>query len=210
MKSYTIHLIRHGITEGNLLGQYIGRTDSPLAAEGIRALQDLKEKYEYPEAQAYYCSPMSRCIDTLRILYPEAEPVLVDGFRECDFGDWEGKTAKQLAEEDPSFLQWMESSHSVAPPNGESTGVLVQRTCAAFENLVEDWMTENGCGYSLRITPGLWMRSMVAEVYDTIPAGRSAKGGDEKFIIDLAREAADRTYRNKGQQLDGKNAPPEG
>ena len=36
------------------------------------------------------------------------------------------------------------------------------------------------------------------------------KGGDEKFIIDLAREAADRTYRNKGQQLDGKNAPPEG
>ena len=82
MKSYTIHLIRHGITEGNLLGQYIGRTDSPLAAEGIRALQDLKEKYEYPEAQAYYCSPMRRCIDTLRILYPEAEPVLVDGFRE--------------------------------------------------------------------------------------------------------------------------------
>ena len=62
MKSYTIHLIRHGITEGNLLGQYIGRTDSPLAAEGIRALQDLKEKYKYPEAQAYYCSPMSRCI----------------------------------------------------------------------------------------------------------------------------------------------------
>ena len=244
MKSYTIHLIRHGITEGNLLGQYIGRTDSPLAAEGIRALQKLKEQYEYPEAQAYYCSPMRRCIDTLRILYPEAEPVLVDGFRECDFGDWEGKTAKQLAEEDPSFLQWMESSHSVAPPNGESTGVLVQRTCAAFENLVEelmrsgttsavvvahggtlmsilsayglprasfyDWMTENGCGYSLRITPGLWMRSMVAEVYDTIPAGRSAKGGDEKFIIDLAREAADRTYRNKGQQLDRKNAPPEG
>ena len=93
MKSYTIHLIRHGITEGNLLGQYIGRTDSPLAAEGIRALQKLKEQYEYPEAQAYYCSPMRRCIDTLRILYPEAEPVLVDGFRECDFGDWEGKTA---------------------------------------------------------------------------------------------------------------------
>ena len=59
---------------------------------------------EYPEAQAYYCSPMSRCIDTLRILYPEAEPVLVDGFRECDFGDWEGKTAKQLAEEDPLSL----------------------------------------------------------------------------------------------------------
>ena len=37
MKSYTIHLIRHGIAEGNLLGQYIGRTDSPLADEGRKA-----------------------------------------------------------------------------------------------------------------------------------------------------------------------------
>ena len=31
MKSYTIHLIRHGICEGNLEGRYVGRTqyDSP-------------------------------------------------------------------------------------------------------------------------------------------------------------------------------------
>lgn len=243
MKSYTIHLIRHGVTVGNMLGQYIGRTDSPLAPEGIKALQELKENYEYPQAQAFYCSPMSRCIDTLHILYPGVEPVLVDGFRECDFGDWEGKTAKQLAEEDPNFLQWMESSHTVAPPNGESTGVLVQRTCAAFEKLVEDmlrsgttsavvvahggtlmsilsaygiprasfydWMTENGCGYSMRITPGLWMRSMVAEVYDTIPAGRSAQGGDEKFIVDLAREAADRAFKKDGPGRNGKNTSTE-
>ena len=244
MKSYTIHLIRHGIAEGNLLGQYIGRTDSPLADEGRKALQALKETYAYPSAQVFYCSPMSRCVETLRILYPEAEPVLIDGFRECDFGDWEGKTAKQLAEEDPRFLQWMESSRSVAPPHGEITGVLVQRTCAAFEKLVEelmrsgttsavvvahggtlmsilsayglprasfyDWMTENGCGYSMRITPGLWMRSMVAEVYDTIPAGRNAEGGDEKFIVDLAREAANRAFRKNTPELDGKNAPAEG
>lgn len=244
MKSYTIHLIRHGITEGNLLGQYIGRTDSPLAAEGMAALRALKEKHPYPQAQAYYCSPMSRCVDTLQILYPGAQPVLVDGFRECDFGDWEGKTAKQLAEEDPSFLRWMESSRAVAPPNGESTGVLMQRTCAAFEKLVEDllrsgitsavivahggtlmsilsayglprasfydWMTENGCGYSLRITPGLWMRSMVAEVYDTIPADHSAEGGDEKFIIDIAREAADRAFHKAEPEKNEKNAPVEG
>lgn len=73
-----------------------------------------------------------------------------------------------------------------------------------------DWMTENGCGYSMRITPGLWMRSMVAEVYDTIPAGRNAEGGDEKFIVDLAREAANRAFRKNTPELDGKNAPAEG
>ena len=30
MKNYTIYLIRHGITEGNLEGKYIGLTDLPL------------------------------------------------------------------------------------------------------------------------------------------------------------------------------------
>ena len=72
-----------------------------------------------------------------------------------------------------------------------------------------DWMTENGCGYSMRITPGLWMRSMVAEVYDTIPAGRSAQGSDEKFIVDLAREAADRAFKKDGPGRNGKNTSTE-
>ena len=109
MQSYTIHLIRHGVTEGNLLGQYIGSTDLPLAREGIDRLRKLAERGGYPTAQAYYCSPLLRCRETLSLLYPGVEPTVIDGFRECDFGQWEGKTAKQLAEEDPHFLEWMES-----------------------------------------------------------------------------------------------------
>ena len=42
MKSYTIHLIRHGISQGNLLGQYIGVTDSPLSKEGKEQVCRLK------------------------------------------------------------------------------------------------------------------------------------------------------------------------
>lgn len=32
------------------------------------------------------------------------------------------------------------------------------------------WRTESGRGYSVRVTPSLWMRSKVMEVYDTVPA----------------------------------------
>lgn len=226
MKSYTIHLIRHGVTEGNLKGQYIGSTDSPLAAEGIARLEQLKKNYEYPKAQVYYVSPLSRCIQTLNILYPGVQPVVVDGLRECDFGDWEGKTAEQLQKEDPHFLEWMENGTMASPPNGEGGGAFMQRVCLTFEKLVEgmlrsgttsavivahggtlmsilstyglprakfyDWMTDNGCGYTLRITAGLWMRSMVAEVVSAIPP---SSGKDrEHTVIDLAREAADRAY----------------
>ena len=34
-----IVLIRHGQTPGNALRRYIGRTDEPLSAEGVRALE---------------------------------------------------------------------------------------------------------------------------------------------------------------------------
>ncbi|MDF2632906.1 MAG: histidine phosphatase family protein [Caproiciproducens sp.] len=234
MKSYTIHLIRHGITEGNLLGQYVGRTDLPLAQEGIAHLEELKHGSPYPTAQVYYCSPLKRCVQTLRILYPEAQPIVVEDLRECDFGDWEGKTAKELADSDENFAEWMESNRVVTPPNGESGGVFMQRVCAAFEKIVEgmmrsgtssavivahggtimsilsayglpranfyDWMTENGCGYSLRITPGLWMRSMVAEVYATIPEKPVSEEDDQKLVINLAREAADRAFGKKEEE----------
>ena len=46
MKSYTIHLIRHGVCEGNLEGRYIGRTQSPLAQEGIQALLEQKRTWK--------------------------------------------------------------------------------------------------------------------------------------------------------------------
>ena len=195
MKSYVIHLIRHGITEGNLLGQYIGSTDSPLAPQGIEQLEQLRKKYQYPQAAVYYSSPLSRCTQTLRILYPDANAILVPDLRECDFGDWEGKTAAELEKEDPTFLEWMKTGAQAQPKNGENGGVFMQRVCAAFEKIVEgmlrsgttsavivthggcimsilsayglpranfyDWLTDNGCGYTLRITPGLWMRSMV-------------------------------------------------
>ncbi|HBC27067.1 MAG TPA: histidine phosphatase family protein, partial [Ruminococcaceae bacterium] len=184
MKSYLIHLIRHGIAEGNLQGRYIGTTDSPLAPQGIEQLRRQKEAGGYPGAEVYYTSPLRRCVQTLRILYPDASPVVVEDLRECDFGDWEGKTAKEL-EHDETFLRWMEGKEKVSPPNGESSPVFMHRVCAAFEKLVEgmlrsgttsavvvthggaimtllsayglprakfyDWMTDNGCGYTLRI-----------------------------------------------------------
>ncbi|MBR0423703.1 MAG: hypothetical protein IJJ04_03625, partial [Clostridia bacterium] len=48
-----------------------------------------------------------------------------------------------------------------------------------------DWIVDNGCGYSVRITPGLWMRDKVLEVYDKVPLGASGEiEGKFKSLID--------------------------
>ena len=140
MKSYTIHLIRHGICEGNLEGRYVGRTQSPLAREGMQALLELKRTGVYPEAVKYYASPCVRCVDTLKVLYPTADPEVILELAECDFGDWENKKAEEL-QNDPRFTAWMNGGQHEAPPNGESSIVFMQRVCAGFEMLVRNMMT---------------------------------------------------------------------
>ena len=240
MKSYTIHLIRHGITAGNEEGRYIGSTDLPLSGAGEARLKKLAAKYPYPKAEVYLSSPLKRCTQTMKILYPEAKAILVNDFRECSFGEWEGKTANEIAAKDPAFAKWIAGEgKEVTPPGGESGGVFMQRTCAAFERIVKglmtsgiasavlvahggtlmsilsayglpraqfyDWMTDSGCGYSMRITPGLWMRSMVGEVYAKIPAEEPKREDDGVMMIDLAREAADKAFgKTKKPETDEK------
>lgn len=210
MKSYVIHLIRNMPCEGNLQGRYIGRTESPLAMEAVARLARLKGAHAYPDAQRFFASPSTRCVDTLKILYPEADPQVVLELAECDFGQWEGRTADEL-QSDPRFSQWLAGGGQSAPPEGESSAVFVRRVCGGFEQLVRnlmakgqedrravieavlcapagvltailaayglprapfyDWVCDPGYGYSVRITPGLWMREPVMEVFGTVPAG---------------------------------------
>ena len=71
MQSYKLHLIRHGLTEGNLKGLYIGSgTDSPLCETGIERLEYLKDAFAYPYPKKLYVSPMTRCRQTAEIIYP--------------------------------------------------------------------------------------------------------------------------------------------
>ena len=48
----------------------------------------------------------------------------------------------------------------------------------------------------MRITPSLWMRSMVMEVYQTLPQGEEGQRPDH-LVVDIAREAAGRAWGEK-------------
>lgn len=202
MKYYRIHLIRHGMTEANERGLYIGkRTDLPLSAAGLRDLLDKKAEAVYPRATRFYTSPMTRCRQSLQVLYPDAQPIAMEGLSECDFGEWDGKSVEQLKQDD-RFSQWIAGAGAEIP-GGEDTAEFQARVMAAFESLVEDamkngdedtvvcthggvimlimaayalpradmsaWGAENGCGFTLRVTPSLWMREPVAEAVDYVP-----------------------------------------
>ena len=204
MKTYKIHLIRHGMTNESQEGKYIGHTDVPLSEAGIAQLEDMKAEYIYPVADVVFSSPLSRCTDTARIIYPEAQIVTIDELIEYNFGEFEGRTAEELHEKEELFDDWLRGDRDVEPPFGESNADFAKRVCTAFAAIAEgvmksgtedtaivthggvimtimaafalpeasmhEWLTPNGCGYTLRLTPTLWMTGQKVEAVEEIPA----------------------------------------
>ncbi len=138
MITYKLHLIRHGMTLGNAEHLLVGgRTDMPLCPEGMEELRNLSETYAYPAVGKLYCSPLLRALQTAETLYPEMEPRLVEGLRECDLGEFDGLSMAQLKGNE-QYLGWVEGKN--APPGGESSQALAERIVSAFEEILDDMM----------------------------------------------------------------------
>ncbi len=81
MKGYRISIIRHGRTDANDNGIYIGSTDLPLSAKGAGELAAKMDEFEYPAVHRVYSSPLKRCTETAEILFPDTERIICEGFR---------------------------------------------------------------------------------------------------------------------------------
>ena len=136
MKTYTVYLIRHALTQGNLEGRYIGQTDEELCREGLEQLEAMKNDYGYPYPDVVFTSGLKRCKQTAAILYPDKTPIEMRGFEECDFGEFEGHTADEL-EPYEEFSQWLSGGEDARPLNGESNKEFAERVCDCFNKTVE-------------------------------------------------------------------------
>jgi alpha-ribazole phosphatase len=160
MKTYTIHLIRHALTKGNIEGRYIGQTDEELCQEGLNQLLVMKRDYNYPSADVVFTSSLKRCVQTAKILYPEKAPIEMRAFEECDFGEFEGHTAEEL-ESYEEFSQWLSGGEDARPLNGESNSEFATRVCDCFIKTV-DGMIKTGTKSAAIITHGGVIMSILA------------------------------------------------
>ena len=137
MKTYRIHFIRHGLTEANADGRYIGVTDLPLTEAGADELDAIRVKGELPETGLVFSSPLKRCTETCEILFPDIDPEIIEEFREFDFGDFENKKAADL-ENNPQYVEWI--SGRACPPNGEESQDFVNRVALGLNKAVRRMM----------------------------------------------------------------------
>ena len=111
-----IMLIRHFATPGNEKRQYIGSTDEVLSEKTAF----LKRSYPIPEY--IIASPMKRCVQTAKRIWGtdlSGCPIVLEPLmRECDFGQFEGKTYEQL-KKNAAYIKWLKSGGITAFPGGE-------------------------------------------------------------------------------------------
>lgn len=142
MKGYRISLIRHGRTEANDKGIYIGRTDYGLSNKGIHELYNKIDEYVYPNVARVYSSPMQRCIETSEILFPDAQIQIVENLIEMDFGEFEGKSADELVNRE-DFKTWLKGGMDCRPPQGESVSEVQLRIFKALNEIIHDMMNDD-------------------------------------------------------------------
>ena len=127
-------MLRHGQTQGNLEKRYIGKTDEALCQEGIACAQ---AAFCDKTVQHVYVSPLLRARQTAEICFPAAMQTVVENLREMDFGDFEGKTYLDMAE-DQRYQQWVDGMCEDRCPNGESKAEATRRVAVAVQAILAD------------------------------------------------------------------------
>ncbi len=88
-----IVMVRHGRSVANMERILSGSNETPLSDKGKLELLVLRKKLNYPKTDIYISSPLSRCVDTFNILYPNKTLNRTDErFKEISFAEYEGSS----------------------------------------------------------------------------------------------------------------------
>lgn len=186
-----ILFIRHGQTQLNAEGRWLGSTDAPLSEAGkevLRGKMSIIEKYK--PVQKLYCSPMKRCLETADIYFKDMQKEIINDLKERCFGDFEGKNHNEL-KDNPYYKQFFKSNWQSNVPNGETSKDFFSRTENAYFYIIEDIKKLN-LDYAAVVTHGGVIMSIFSRYdkqklnfYDYLPQngnGYYAEIDDKNYI----------------------------
>jgi len=136
-------LVRHGETVGQSSIRLYGATDVALAPEGEDQITAAAGELAGRRFDAVFTSPLIRARRSAEIMlatleHPPIEVEVIEGFREVDFGDWEGWTWADVAARDPAnHERWAKAGAAFRFPGGEARAEFVERVQLAVGPSIE-------------------------------------------------------------------------
>jgi len=137
----SVLLLRHGQTSLSAAKRYSGVTDVPLTSTGLRQAAAAAARLA-GTVDVVVTSPLVRAVQTasaVAVMCPGAPVIEEPGFRETDFGSWEGCTFAEVQQRFPDDLTAWLGSPSVAPPGGESFVAVAARVLAALGSVLSSY-----------------------------------------------------------------------
>jgi len=159
----TAYLLRHGETEYHAQQRLLGRLDIGLDARGREQAAKVAVFFRDIPIAAIYCSPLKRCLETAAPIAADKglDVKVMEGLMEVDMGEWDGRSLKELLEEDGERVgMWMRDPSSVPIPGGEDFGSVRTRVMAAMEEITA---AHPGDDHVLVVTHGGPIRGIICE-----------------------------------------------
>ena len=131
-------LLRHGQTPMSAQKRYAGRSDVPLTDLGVQQAAAAAKRLASAGLDVIVTSPLLRAVQTAEEVAAATGATVVtdDGFREADFGAWEGLTFAEVQERWPAEMAAWLADPEVAPPGGESLAGVNERVTAALRRVL--------------------------------------------------------------------------
>jgi len=159
--SATLILVRHGQTDWNVNGRYMGWMDEALNEEGLRQAERVAQRLERWPISAVVSSPLKRAVRTAEIVArPHSVAVqTIEGLGEMRLGGWEGMFAGDIAAKYSELWQtWRTNPGDFQMPGGESLGEVRGRAVRAFGRI----MDSSEGGMTVAVTHDAVVRVLVA------------------------------------------------
>ena len=139
MRPTRLYLVRHGATQLTAEDRFSGSVGVELSDEGRAQAARLGDRLRDEGIVALYSSPLSRTVETARIIAGACrlEPVLRDGLREISHGSWEGLTRREVEDRYPEdHAAWEEDPFTFAPPGAESGVAVLARALPVIREVI--------------------------------------------------------------------------
>jgi broad specificity phosphatase PhoE len=136
-----LFLVRHGATALTAEDRFSGAEGVELSAQGRTQAEGLGLRLRDEGIAAVYSSPLSRAMDTARIVSNgwAATPISIDGLREISHGHWEGLQRKEVeARFAAEYAMWEQDPFTCAPSGGESGVAVLARALPALKTIIND------------------------------------------------------------------------
>ena len=134
----TMLLLRHGQTLLSVDKKFSGIGDPVLTDVGLAQAAAAAGRLASSKATAVISSPLSRARQTAEAVAGQLglQVEVDEGFRETDFGDWEGYSFAEIRKKWPRELDAWLADSAVAPPFGESFDATTTRVRQARDRVL--------------------------------------------------------------------------